>query len=420
MALTIAKRRAGGGWGAHGNRPGGARRGAWSGLLAAGVLVACGASDDDGASYDSSVRAPSPSGAAGGAPLTPSAGPAISGLNAEESGEDRDAPASDVAAPTDAAPGATPPAGVPAIDPPSNVIEPGPGTLTAGTWDDNRNFDRFLSYRAELESRQMAGLPDFLESEQRAAAERAAQRTAHGKLDVALVIDTTGSMGDELRYLQTEFEALSSAIESAYPDAEQRWALVVYRDVGDVYVTTTYDFEASAATFRQQLLAQSAADGGDLPEAPDAALAVMDQLGWRGGPDVARLAFWVADAPHHVENTAAFSTAVEDAAAQDVHLYPVASSGIDELTEYSMRASAQLTLGRYLFLTNDSGVGNDHKEPSIPCYFVTTLDDAILRMVDVEMSGAYHEPDAAQVLRTGGDPTEGACSLAGGQIVFAF
>jgi hypothetical protein len=390
------------------------RRGAWIRWLAGGVLVACGSSDD-GASLDVS-RGADP-GAAEGAAVTSGT---ASEAPAEGRSEAGDAPADDLAAPSIAS--ALPRSdGTPLpIDTPNNATDSGPGILTAGTWDDNRNLDRFLSYRAELESQQVAGLPNFPESEQRAAAERAAQRTAHGKLDVALVIDTTGSMGDELQYLQTEFDALSSAIEAAYPEAEQRWALVVYRDSGDVYVTTTYDFEASAGTFRQRLLAQSAADGGDIPEAPDAALAAMDQLGWRGGPDIARLAFWVADAPHHVENTAAFSAAVEDAAARDVHLYPVASSGIDELTEYSMRAAAQLTLGRYMFLTNDSGVGNDHKEPSIPCYFVTRLDDAILRMVDVEMSGAYHEPDAAQVLRTGGNPTDGACSLAGGQIVFAF
>ena len=93
--------------------------------------------------------------------------------------------------------------------------------------------------------------------------------------------------------------------------------------------------------------------------------------------------------------------AVRDAG---VHLYPVASSGIDELTEHSMRSAAQLTGGRYLFLTDDSGVGGAHKEPTIPCYFVTRLDDAILRMVDIELSGVYHEPTTAEVMRTGGDP----------------
>ena len=50
-----------------------------------------------------------------------------------------------------------------------------------------------------------------------------------------------------------------------------------------------------------------------------------------------------------------------------------------------MRSAAQLTGGRYLFLTDDSGVGGEHKEPNIPCYFVTRLDHAILRMVDIEM-----------------------------------
>jgi len=146
----------------------------------------------------------------------------------------------------------------------------------------------------------------------------------------------------------------------------------------------------------------------------------MNQLGWRGDPTTARLAFWVADAPHHADRAAQIAAAIDVAAGQDVHLYPVASSGVDELTEYSMRAAAQLTLGRYLFLTDDSGVGGEHKEPSIPCYFVTRLDDAILRMVDIEMSGDYHEPDSADVIRAGGNPADGACRLASGQTVFVF
>jgi hypothetical protein len=85
-----------------------------------------------------------------------------------------------------------------------------------------------------------------------------------------------------------------------------------------------------------------------------------------------------------------------------------------------MRSSAQLTGGRYLFLTDDSGVGGEHKEPTIPCYFVTRLDRAITRMVDIEMSGEYHEPADDDVIRTGGDPEDGACTLASGDEVIAF
>ena len=103
-----------------------------------------------------------------------------------------------------------------------------------------------------------------------------------------------------------------------------------------------------------------------------------------------------------------------------MHIYPVASSGIDTFTEATMRASAQLTGGRYLFLTDDSGVGGEHLEPTLPCYFVTLLSDALLRMVDIELSGVYVEPDADQIIRTGGDPSGGICTLDGGEEVRIF
>jgi hypothetical protein len=307
--------------------------------------------------------------------------------------------------------------------PESGVVNPPPrpaaNVLTAGAWDDNRNLERFLAYRSELEQQQLSGLLDF-SADDHEAAQPLGTPAPHTTLDVSLVIDTTGSMGDELAYLQSEFDAISSQIEANYPNAEQRWSLVVYRDEGDTYVTRWFDFRDDPADFRSHLAEQAAGGGGDFPEAADQGLATMNQLAWRQGDGTARLAFWLADAPYHTEKAAAMQTAILAAQARGVHVYPVASSGIDDFTELAMRSTAQLTGGRYLFLTNDSGVGDSHKEPSIPCYFVTKLDDAILRMVDIEMTGVYREPDPAQILRTGGDPQDGACSLASGQTVFVF
>jgi hypothetical protein len=116
----------------------------------------------------------------------------------------------------------------------------------------------------------------------------------------------------------------------------------------------------------------------------------------------------------------ALATAVRAAAQADVHLYPIGASGVDELAELSMRQSAQLTLGRYLFLTDDSGIGNGHKEPTLPCYFVTRLDHAMLRMVSIELSGVYAEPTADQLIRASGDPQDGRCELSDGRAVLAF
>jgi hypothetical protein len=296
-----------------------------------------------------------------------------------------------------------------------------PGVLTAGTWDDNRNYDFFTNYRKAQFSVQSPGLLTVPESAHAAAhSEFSLPPTAKTTLDVSLVIDTTGSMADEIHYLQSEFIALSSTIGLRYPNAEQHWSLVLYRDIGDEYVVKWFDFRADLLDFQDKLNLARADGGGDFPEAPDQALAKAADLSWRATAGTARLAFWVADAPHHPEKAAAMSAAISALHQRAVHVYPVASSGVDELTELTMRSAAQLTGGRYLFLTNDSGVGGDHKEPSLPCYFVTKLDRAILRMVDIEMSGQYREPDADEVLRTGGKPLDGACTLETGQVVAAY
>jgi len=73
------------------------------------------------------------------------------------------------------------------------------GTLTAGAWDDNRNFDRFTKYRSDLLQQNLAGVIPTTDAEHKAAFDLASKtRGARQTLDVALVIDTTGSMGDEM------------------------------------------------------------------------------------------------------------------------------------------------------------------------------------------------------------------------------
>jgi len=300
-----------------------------------------------------------------------------------------------------------------------------PGTLTAGAWDDNLNYGFFDAYRRSMQaSRQQVELSGLLpfDEEEYESARHEFTRTPDKKdtLDVALVIDTTGSMGDEIQYLKLEFRNIAATIAASYPNAEQRWSLVAYRDAGDAYVVRAFDFETELQTFQANLGAQAAGGGGDFPEAPDEALSALTELAWRSDPATARLAFWVADAPNHPEKVESMATAIRDVGSLGIHVYPVASSGIDEVTELTMRTTAELTGGRYLFLTDDSGVGGAHKEPTIPCYFVTKLDRAIVRMVDIELSGKYHEPSAEEILRTGGNPKSGACTLGSGDTVLVF
>jgi hypothetical protein len=125
-------------------------------------------------------------------------------------------------------------------------------------------------------------------------------------------------------------------------------------------------------------------------------------LAWRGG-NTARIAFLVTDAPQHAQYTPNLIAAYQGLRNMGVHVYPIAASGIDDLGEFSMRTGAEITGGRYMFLTDDSGIGNSHLEPTIPCYYVTYLDQAMLRMLKIELTGQYIEPDASTIQRVGGD-----------------
>lgn len=284
------------------------------------------------------------------------------------------------------------------------------GQLTAGVWDDNLNYDFFKQYLHQNDT--AAGASIFTAAEQDAAHARAMQpHGAKTELDVAIVLDTTSSMGDEIQYLQTEFEVIATTIKAKFPQTTPRFGLVVYRDHSDQYLTRSVPFTTDVDAFRGSLAAQSALGGGDLPEAVPEGLTEGVGLGWRTADNVARVMFWVADAPQHPGEEQKVNVAANAARQLGIHVYPVGASGVDNDAELAMRGTAQVTGGRYLFLTDDSGIGNSHAEPHIPCYVVTALHGAMVRMVESEMTGTRPEPVASEIVRTVGSPVGGKCTL---------
>lgn len=229
-------------------------------------------------------------------------------------------------------------------------------------------------------------------------------------LDVALVIDATGSMSDELEYLKVEVRSIVKEIKQEFPNVDQRFSVVVYRDQGDDYVTQHFSFSPELRQFEHWLGQQSADGGGDYPEAMDAALEITADLPWRTGADTARVAFLIADAPPHDQSMAPTMTAVEDLRSAGVAIYPVAASGVASEAEVVMRTSALMTGGQYLWLTDDSGVGNSHAEPHIPCYSVEALREAMTRMVLSELAGKRVEANPKRAVRNVGQSNAGVCA----------
>jgi hypothetical protein len=224
-------------------------------------------------------------------------------------------------------------------------------------------------------------------------------------LDLVFVVDCTGSMGDELEYLKVELKSIVEHIATQFPEVDQRYALVVYRDDGDQYVTRTFDFTESLQAFRDELGKQASDGGGDYPEAVDKALADATELSW--SDQGVRMLFHVADAPPHDDKAALALDATQTLRERGVAIYPVASSGVADTAEFIMRTEAMLTGGQYVFLTDDSGVGNAHAEPHFPHYAVQTLKDVMIRMIASELAGETVEPNPDRIIRTVAPQTAG-------------
>lgn len=203
-------------------------------------------------------------------------------------------------------------------------------------------------------------------------------------LDLMFVIDTTGSMGDELEFLKVE---LGDVIEQVQGQVDGNFTLRIsvnfYRDHGDEYVVRSFPFTTDVPTALGQLAAQSAAGGGDTPEAVDEALAdAVDNHEWSSKAR-ARLLFLVLDAPPHdsSEHRTRLSTAVVSAAAKGIRVIPLGASGIDKETEFLLRNIDIATGATYTFLTDHSGIGNPHLEPTVGDYEVELLNDLLVRLI---------------------------------------
>ncbi len=231
------------------------------------------------------------------------------------------------------------------------------------------------------------------------------------KLDLLLTIDATGSMSDEMRYLQSELLAILDRVREGHGGLDIHAGLIVYRDTGDVYVVRDFDFTGDLDAFMEDLEAQSASGGGDFPEAMQDAMKTGLDFDWRD--DAIKVNMLVADAPPHDEDIQATWDSALYSRTRGIHIVPLAASGVDDTAEFLMRAMGQITGGRYLFLTDDSGVGNAHAEPTVDCYVVTRLDSLVERVLNDLITGQREEPEGDEVIRVVGDYKAGVCKVEG-------
>ncbi len=213
--------------------------------------------------------------------------------------------------------------------------------------------------------------------------------------DIAFVVDATGSMGDEIAYLKAELEDVLKKIKEQHKHIQVNTGSVFYRDKTDTYLVKKSDFTDDVTATVQFISEQSAGGGGDFPEAVDAGLnTAINELSWSDNA-LAKVVFLILDAPPHndPESIKKIHELSKKAAAKGICIVPVTASGIDKSTEYLMRSIALATNGTYVFLTDHSGIGNAHIEPTTDEYQVELLNDVFIRLIKQYLTAPECEED---------------------------
>jgi len=171
-------------------------------------------------------------------------------------------------------------------------------------------------------------------------------------LDLVFILDTTGSMGEEIKRLQAALEIIIMNVASMTPTPVLRLGMVLYKDRGDAYVTRVTALTEDLQAFEHKLAQVKAQGGGDTPEDLQEALRVLfSEMDWND--DGIRLGFMITDAAPHLDYRQRYTyvDAAEEAKQKGVKLFSVGAGGLDINGEYTLRQISQYTSANYVFLT---------------------------------------------------------------------
>lgn len=177
------------------------------------------------------------------------------------------------------------------------------------------------------------------------------------RVEVAFVLDTTGSMGGLIEGAKRRIWSIARMIGEGRPRPELRIALVGYRDQGDAYVTRVHDFSSDMDAVYANLSAFEAGGGGDWPEHVSRAMSdAVHRVSWSQG-EALRIIFLVGDAPPQVGYQDGFDYRkhAREARARGIIVEAI-QCGPARDTAGFWREIAQLGMGHYAQIDGQGGM----------------------------------------------------------------
>ena len=179
---------------------------------------------------------------------------------------------------------------------------------------------------------------------------------ANDVVEVAFVLDTTGSMGGLIDGAKRKIWSIANTIVDINPDADIRMALIGYRDFGDDYVVKKFDMSADIQNLYGNLTRFNAQGGGDTPEAVNEALhEAVKNLTWSDHAKSRKIVFLVGDAPPHMDYQGPkYPQIVKTAKNEHIIVNTVQAGDLHETT-HVWKEIAQHGNGEYISLPQDGG-----------------------------------------------------------------
>ena len=163
------------------------------------------------------------------------------------------------------------------------------------------------------------------------------------RMDVVFLIDSTGSMSDEIREVKINIENIINTVKSGYPSPDVRVGIVTYRDYKleeREYLTRQLDLTYNLDKVISFLKSIDANGGGDYSEAvADGLHLALQKMDWAN--EAKKIVVLIGDAPPHGEGSSEnnyqqgspngydYKTELEYAQEQNMVIYSVSGSGMD-------------------------------------------------------------------------------------------
>ena len=186
---------------------------------------------------------------------------------------------------------------------------------------------------------------------------QAATSQTQQRVEVAFVLDTTGSMGDLIDGAKRKIWSIASSIVDTNPDADIAMALVAYRDRGDDYVVKSTPLSSDVQALYGKLVKLEADGGGDTPESVNEALdKAISGLQWTSGSNVKHIVFLVGDAPPHMDYSQErrYPEILKTASEKHIVVNAVQAGDMVETTPI-WKDIAQFGHGRYIAIPQNGG-----------------------------------------------------------------